>query len=586
MIDPTISLALSMYSNKGIYALLLGSGISRSAGIPTGWEVVVDLIRRVALLQGKECEPDPAAWYEKTFGHVPNYSTLLEALAKSPSERQQLLRGYFEPNETEREQGLKMPTPAHKAIAELVANGYIRVILTTNFDHLLEQALETVGVIPTVVSTPDGVEGALPLTHTKCTILKLHGDYLDIRIKNTPNELEQYDERLNALLDRIFDEFGLIVCGWSAEWDTALRAALQRCKSRRFTTYWTVRGEASDVAKRLITFRRGEIIKTQDADSFFRGVAEKVVALEDTARPHPVSAKVAIATVKRYLVDERNRIRLHDLVMDELNKLDAQVADTDFSRIEIANEEAFKRRVERYQALTEILLAMMITGSYWGEQSHQHLWVQCLERLAYRPNTHYGSAGMRLRLYPALLLLYGGGIAALAHGKYDTFATLLTKAVARVESKDEPLVLAINTGIVMEQNIAKQLPNMQNHKNTPLSDYLYDLLREPLKEYLPLDIRYQECFDRFEYLLALVHADLMDKKEGHLWAPIGCFIWRGRRFYRTDIPPIMKELESEVATAGENLPLLKAGLFAGSLERFHQIKTAFDTMVIDVPLGY
>jgi len=35
---------------------------------------------------------------------------LLGALAKSPSERHQLLKGYFVPSETEREQGLKMPT--------------------------------------------------------------------------------------------------------------------------------------------------------------------------------------------------------------------------------------------------------------------------------------------------------------------------------------------------------------------------------------------------------------------------------------------------------------------------------------------
>jgi len=138
----------------------------------------------------------------------------------------------------------------------------------------------------------------------------------------------------------------------------------------------------------------------------------------------------------------------------------------------------------------------------------------------------------------------------------------------------------------MEDNTAKQLPNMQNKKYTPLSVYLYDFLREPLKEYLPLDIRYQECFDRFEYLLALVHADLMDKKEGRLWAPIGCFSWRGRGFYRADIPPIMKELESEVATAGDNLPLLKAGLFAGSVERFQEVKTAFDAMVLGMPPGY
>jgi len=44
------SIAFSVYSNKGVYALMLGSGISRSSGIPTGWEIVLDLIRKLAVL--------------------------------------------------------------------------------------------------------------------------------------------------------------------------------------------------------------------------------------------------------------------------------------------------------------------------------------------------------------------------------------------------------------------------------------------------------------------------------------------------------------------------------------------------------
>jgi NAD-dependent SIR2 family protein deacetylase len=63
-----------------------------------------------------------------------------------------LLRGYFVPTEEERALGLKVPTKAHYVIAELVAKGYIKVILTTNFDSLLEQALEAQGVQPAVVS--------------------------------------------------------------------------------------------------------------------------------------------------------------------------------------------------------------------------------------------------------------------------------------------------------------------------------------------------------------------------------------------------------------------------------------------------
>ncbi len=35
-VDPASSLALSITTSPGTYALLLGSGVSRAAGIPTG----------------------------------------------------------------------------------------------------------------------------------------------------------------------------------------------------------------------------------------------------------------------------------------------------------------------------------------------------------------------------------------------------------------------------------------------------------------------------------------------------------------------------------------------------------------------
>ena len=67
--------------------------------------------------------------------------------------------------------------------------------------------------------------------HNACTIVKVNGDYLDSRIKNSEAELASYDStRIDALLDRTFDEYGLVVCGWSAEWDSGLRMAIERTK--------------------------------------------------------------------------------------------------------------------------------------------------------------------------------------------------------------------------------------------------------------------------------------------------------------------------------------------------------------------
>ena len=174
-LEPVLKVALSLHNNPGIYALLIGSGISRSAGVPTGWEIVLDLIRKVANMEGEDPEPEPEAWYQKRFGELPDYGRLLDRLTSTSAERMALLRSYFEPTEEEREQGLKMPTPAHRAIATLVRLGYFRIILTTNFDRLLEKALEDEGVSPDIIKSDDDLQGAMPYVHSKCYLMNCMG---------------------------------------------------------------------------------------------------------------------------------------------------------------------------------------------------------------------------------------------------------------------------------------------------------------------------------------------------------------------------------------------------------------------------
>lgn len=227
-IDPTTKLAFSLYENPGVHAVLLGSGISRAAAIPTGWEITLDLVRRVALMQGEPEQPDWARWYATKFGGEPNYSRLLEQLADTAAERRAILDRYIEPTPEERDAGKKLPTRAHRAIARLVRDGFIKVILTTNFDRLMENALRDEGVEPVVVASVDGLAGSVPMSHAGSYLVKLHGEYKDARILNTDAELAGYPPEYDQLLDRVFDDYGLIVCGWSGEWDHALRAAILR----------------------------------------------------------------------------------------------------------------------------------------------------------------------------------------------------------------------------------------------------------------------------------------------------------------------------------------------------------------------
>jgi len=204
-IEKLTTLAFSMYSNKGAYAILLGAGISRSAHIPSGWEVENKLIEQLAATQSVANEDDWHQWFKGMYGYSANYSSLLETLVKTPTERVQLMKSFFEPTDEEKELGWKEPTKAHRAIAKLAKDGYIRLILTTNFDRLLERALEVEGVIPQVICHESDIEKATPVIHSKTPIIvKINGDYIDCRFRNTTEELDNYPEPMKNYLRRIF----------------------------------------------------------------------------------------------------------------------------------------------------------------------------------------------------------------------------------------------------------------------------------------------------------------------------------------------------------------------------------------------
>lgn len=577
MTDPRLALALTMESSPGVFALLLGSGVSREAEVPTGWEVTLDLIERLAALEEEDTGGEPAAWYRESYGAPPEYSDILEKVAQTPAERRELLRGYFEPTAEQREQGVKTPSDAHEAIAELVARGYVRVIVTTNFDRLVEQALEAQGVTPTVISTADQANGAPPLVHSDCTVVKVNGDYLDERIRNTPEELAEYPEEIDRLLDRILDEFGLVVCGWSADWDAALRSAIERCPSRRYSTYWTRYEELTDEAERLIQHRDASTIEIDGADEFFTDLAGKVIGLEERAKQHPASVEAAVGTTKRYLSEERHRIRLHDLVMEEANRIHRRVSDDPEDLAAEWDEDEFAQRVARYEDYSEILQNVFAVGCHWGGSDHQRTWVHALERVA-NPDRNLGRykpAWAQFQWYPALLLIYAGGISALAAEDYEAIAALLLEprvTTIRTPRESVPLVREVHArlGIVRGTDVAKYLPGMEG-QHSPLSGWLFEEVRESVARVVPQDDGYESIFLWFEYLLALLYVDLRFGAELEaIWGPQGRFVqgwWRGEK---------REEIEQVVEQQGEEWPPLAAGLFGGDAERFLAVKEAYD----------
>ena len=584
MIDPVHSLAFSIQANRGVYAVLVGSGVSRAARIPTGWEVTLDLIRKLSKLCGETCDPDPELWYRKKFERAADYSDLLDELAKTPAERQQLLRGYWEPNDREREEGEKQPTAAHRAIAALAAEGFIRVILTPNFDRLVETALSDKGVVPTILSSPDQVQGALPLIHTQCCVFKVHGDYLDTRIRNTPAELDQYPPKFDQLLDRIFDEFGLIVCGWSAEWDGALREAIYRAPSRRFSTYWAARGAPGDEAQRLISHRGAQVIRIENADSFFQTVQQHVESIEQFSRPHPLSTEAAVASLKRYLPESRYRIQLSDLIDKTVERV-AEVTSGEAFAVQGApspTSESVTARVRSYEAPCSTLLAMATVGGFWAKEEQYPVWQRALERLGSTALSDGYTLWIELQRYPATLLLYALGIGAVDADRLLFLRRLLASKL-RKEYQEAGLAVEILPPFCWSGSSGGQTMRVlegMDRRHAPMNDWIHDTLWPHAERIISGNDRYTFVFDKLEILMALSYAhhkgkwSLDWKSIEHYWVPPGAFGYRNENRTR-----IIREIEESLSTKQEKLPFVTCGIFGETADDCKQGLAALEQFV-------
>lgn len=508
--DPITQLGFSVYENKGGFAVLLGSGLSRSAEIPTGWEITLDLVRRVATAQGVEEQSDWAKWYREKTGQEPNYSALLEEIASSPDERRAILHRYIEPDEQDREEGRKIPTKAHHAIAQLVRSGHVRVIVTTNFDRLMENALREQGVEPTVVSSADVLAGAEPLTHSRCYLLKLHGDYKDARILNTDQELSAYPESYDKLLDRIFDEHGLIICGWSGEWDHALRAAFLRAPNRRYPVYWAARGALGSGASELAIHRSAKTIPISGADEFFQTLQQRVETLEQSQRQNPLSVELLVNSTKRYLAKPEHRIQLDELLSQEAERLMVQLDGSQFAPHGQWNQEEFRSRVRRYEALAEPLTRMAGVLGRWGDGSELTTILDIIRGL-YMQAEKVGNGllvWLGLRSYPAVLIFTAYGVGLTRSQRWKTLHELLVAPWPR-EYRDPKRVVStlfLDEWKGAKNEVWKELEGLDRRK-TPLSDHLLDVMTNWRSSFAGVSAEFELVFERFELLAALVYLE-------------------------------------------------------------------------------
>ena len=278
--DPIVSLAVALSEAPGSVALFLGSGVSVDAGIPTGWDICVDGVQRLRRLEEGDVEPldadAVATWFVGTGRGDFNYSRLLDDLVPDPATRRTYFAGYFEG---------ASPGATHEHVADLVASGFVRVVVTTNLDRMLEQALAARGVDAVVVSDDASLATMPCREHVDCFLLKAHGDYQQETIRNAPGLLAELAPGIAAELQAVLDRYGVVLVGHSGN-DEAIRRALL-ARSSRYGLWWLSRGDPPrSPIPELLERTAGRAIIRASASEFFDDLKGRLAVYQRPAPGH------------------------------------------------------------------------------------------------------------------------------------------------------------------------------------------------------------------------------------------------------------------------------------------------------------
>lgn len=181
------------------FVLMLGAGASLSSGVrPTN-----------TIMEGLLAEYG----HDLTEGSVRDrFDRLLDR--SNPAERDLLLRPFLDCRKLR-------PSAGYGHLAGLIARGYFDLVVTFNFDQLLETALEEAGLrlndFQVIVRghSDEDVRAALEMPQPRVKILKVHGGLSGgDTFLFTRQEMHEYPEPIKTLLRQLTSQ-DILVCGYS-----------------------------------------------------------------------------------------------------------------------------------------------------------------------------------------------------------------------------------------------------------------------------------------------------------------------------------------------------------------------------------
>ena len=238
------------------FALFLGAGCSVTSGIPAAGILVKD--RWIPRLRDYRAphRKDLDVWAgEVIHGYdsanpASSYGSLIDKLFLTPEDRQREIADLCEG---------RTPAFGYAVLAQLVAlsAGGFNVVLTTNFDDLLADALYLYTDARPLIIHHESLAAYIRPTRTRPLIVKLHGDHR-LSPRNTALETETLAQEIRRHTAMVLHDRGIIFMGYGGA-DQGILKMLNDLPSEAlpFGAYWVHPEEPQGQVREWLAHRQG-----------------------------------------------------------------------------------------------------------------------------------------------------------------------------------------------------------------------------------------------------------------------------------------------------------------------------------------
>jgi hypothetical protein len=218
--------SLRVLSNHS-FDIFIGSGASLSSGIPTGgdliWHFKREILNSKGIINGKKFADlkieDNKKVIQSFFDQrgdeiIKNpYSHYFEECYPDPLVRKDFL------TELVRD---KKPSIGFLCLGALVEGKKFNIVWTSNFDDLIEKAINALNYRSCQIVSPDNASSVKQFRTDIPTIVKLHGDFRYDPLQNTEKELQVLEASLHNTFLNASQNRGLLVVGYSGSDDSIM----------------------------------------------------------------------------------------------------------------------------------------------------------------------------------------------------------------------------------------------------------------------------------------------------------------------------------------------------------------------------